>query len=206
MKGVIAVINVEEVTKLHRDMVDRWHNQDVDNPHDDPLFGTICQQFQFNFLLWHEEDIARSPDVGDAKIAEVKRNIDGYNQRRNDWIEKIDDLLTDQLEQQSIVPHEDARQNTETVGSAIDRMSIMALRVYHMEEQLERDDATDEHKQNVERKLATCLIQLHDLSNSTQEAIDDIMAGEVRHKTYRQFKMYNDPALNPYLYTRRKAG
>ena len=87
---------VDEITQLHRTTVDRWHQQELDNPHEG-LLQVVCRQHQFNFLLWHEEDIARSPDVNDARIAAVKRAIDGYNQQRNDWIEKIDDFLLQQL-------------------------------------------------------------------------------------------------------------
>ena len=119
-----------------------------DNPYDG-LLGTVCQQHQFNFLLWHEEDIARSPDVTDARIAAVKRAIDRYNQQRNDWIEKIDEALIDLLATEGVLPRAGARLNTETPGSAIDRLSIMSLRIYHFEEQLTRDDADDKHRANV---------------------------------------------------------
>ena len=168
----------------------------------------MTEQFSFNFLLWHQEDIARSPDVGDAKIAEVKRKIDGYNQNRNDWIEKIDDWLTDKLEAADCQPNQDAPMNTETPGSVVDRMSIMALRIYHMQEQLQRDDASEEHIEKVEQKLAVCFIQLDELAAALEHLLTNIEAGTVRHRTYRQFKMYNDPTMNPYLYkaSQRKAG
>ncbi|MCH2610741.1 MAG: DUF4254 domain-containing protein [Pirellulales bacterium] len=144
--------------------------------------------------------MARSRDVGDAKIAEVKRNIDGFNQNRNDWIEKIDDYITDQLDELGIKPEAGARLNTETPGSVIDRLSILALRIYHMEEQAGRVDATDEHREKAQQKLAVCFLQMDNLSQSLQELIDDIYAGKMAHRTYRQFKMYNDPTMNPYLY------
>ncbi len=86
------MIDVKLITSLHRNTTKLWHQQEVENPHRDLLY-LVCEQHKFNFLLWHEEDIARSPDVGDAKIATVKRAIDGYNQKRNDAIEKIDDYL-----------------------------------------------------------------------------------------------------------------
>jgi len=192
------MMDVSQITQLHRDMVSRWHEQEVDNPYEGFL-ATVCRQFQDNFLLWHEEDIARSREVGDAKIAEVKRAIDGYNQSRNDWIEKIDDYLTEQLQEQGIVAPEDAPLNTETPGSVIDRLSILALRTYHMEEQSEREGATPEHLASVKQKLALCHIQHADLSQSLQELLNDIFAGRKQHRTYRQMKMYNDPNLNPCL-------
>jgi hypothetical protein len=193
------MINVQDILKLHREMVVRWHGQDVDNPYDD-LLGVVCQQFSYNFRLWHEEDIARSPDASDARIAQVKRNIDGLNQQRNDWIEKIDDRLTEMLAANNVTLLPEAKLNSETSGSVMDRLSILALRIYHMEEQVQRSDATTEHVEACQGKLAICLLQLDDLSTSLRELLDDIFAGRKHHKTYRQLKMYNDPSLNPYLY------
>ena len=197
------MINIPEVTDLHRAMVIRWHAQDVDNPYEG-FMALACEQFSFNFLLWHEEDIARSPDVGDAKIAEVKRNIDSHNQNRNDWIEKIDDWLTEQLDMHGLVPEKNAPMNTETPGSVIDRLSIMALRIYHMEEQRDRDDASGEHREKAEQKLAVCMMQLDELAAALEHLLAKIQDGKVRHRTYRQFKMYNDPTMNPYLYKAQK--
>lgn len=194
------MIDVKQVTQLHRETVDRWHQRPVDNPFDDAPWNIICQQHSFNFLLWHEEDIARSPDVGDTRVAEVKRAIDGYNQNRNDWIEKIDDWISTSLSENGIEPQPGAPLNTETPGSVIDRLSILALRMYHLDEQTERSDATPQHIESVERKIAVCLLQHEDLSTALEQLLDDISTGRKRHRTYRQFKMYNDPALNPYLY------
>ena len=197
------MIDVNQVTQLHRNTVVRWHEQDVDNPHED-LLAIVCQQHSFNFLLWHEEDVARSPDVGDVRVAQVKRAIDNYNQTRNDWIEKIDDWITEQLTANGVEPDSSAKLNTETPGSVIDRLSILSLRIYHLEEQARRTDVTDEHIESVKQKLAICFLQHDDLSNSLRELLADISAGKKRHKTYRQFKMYNDPTLNPYLYQAQK--
>lgn len=197
-------IDLAEMTRLHREMVARWHERDVDNPFEG-FPAIVCRQMGFNFLLWHEEDIARCRDVSDARIAEVKRAIDGYNQQRNDWIEKIDDWISARLAELNITPAGDVPQNTETLGSTIDRLSILALRIYHLEEQRDRADATPEHRESVSRKLAVALLQLEDLTKAAQQLADDLFAGRKRHKTYRALKMYNDPALNPYLYQARKA-
>lgn len=190
---------VRHINELHGQTVARWHTEQVDNPYSGFL-GIVCQQSQFNYLLWHEEDIARSRDVSDTRIAEVKRAIDGYNQNRNDWIEKIDDYLIEQLVEAQVPTADDAGLNTETPGSAIDRLSIMALRIYHMREQLERDDVDEQHRDSVNRKLALCLEQERDLSDSLAHLLDDIFAGRKRLKVYRQMKMYNDPTLNPHIY------
>lgn len=197
------MLDVKRVNQLHNETVDRWHHQAIDNPYDG-VWSIICKQHSFNFLLWHEEDIARSKDVSDERIAQVKRAIDGYNQQRNDWIEKVNDWLTGYLVEARISPATNARLNTETPGSVIDRLSIQSLRIYHLREQLERSDVDQQHLESVQQKIAKCLLQQQDLSNSLQELIEDIAAGRKRHQTYRQFKMYNDPTLNPALY--KKAG
>lgn len=193
------MFDVQAITQLQHEMVSRWHEQDVDNPYDG-FEAIVCKQHSFNFLLWHEEDIARSPDVGDQRIAQVKRAIDGYNQNRNDWIEKVDDWISERLESSPISAATDLPLNTETPGSAVDRLSIMSLRLYHLREQLDRKDVDAKHLESVQHKIAVCLMQHDDLSNSLQELVNDIAEGKKRHRTYRQFKMYNDPALNPYLY------
>ena len=200
------MINVTEIIKLQQDTVAQWHQSPIENTQSG-LLQTVCTQHSFNYQLWHEEDIARSPDVSDQEIARVKRSIDGFNQQRNDWIEKIDDQIAEMLVASGVSPDEEAALNTETPGSAIDRLSIMALRLYHLREQLERADVEQEHRDSVQQKINVCRLQQTELAKSLQQLIGDLFAGRKRHLTYRQFKMYNDPALNPYLYksVRRKA-
>src|SRR5437773_10337207 len=193
------MISLEAVTGLHRDCVARWHQQAIDNPYDS-LLRIVCEQLGYNFRLWHEADKARSPTATDTEIAQVKRAIDKLNQQRNDWMEKLDDWITDDLARRNVVAPQAAPQNTETLGSTIDRLSILALRIYHLIEQRDRADATPEHREGVARKLAIALTQHDDLSRAAQDLADDLFAGRKRHKTYRQLKMYNDPSLNPYLY------
>ena len=197
------MINVNQITDLQRQMIVRWHEGQIDN-----IYGgfleLICKQHSFNFLLWHEEDVARSKDVGDSRVAKAKRVIDDYNQQRNDWIEKIDDAITGQLEKSCVSPRPEAPRNTETPGNAIDRLSILALRIYHLDEQLRRDDVTSDHVESVQLKLALAFAQLKDLSKALEQLITDVYAGRKLHHTYRQMKMYNDPSLNPYLYQSKK--
>jgi hypothetical protein len=197
------LLDARRITHLHEQTVQRWHQQELDNPYSG-FEALVCQQHQFNFLLWHQEDVARSPVASDAEIAQVKRAIDRYNQSRNDAIEKLDDAIASHLQRERIEPVAGARWNTETPGSAIDRLSIQALRIYHLNEQLERPDATLEHLQAVAQKLQVCLAQKQDLACALQELIEDILQGRKRHRVYRQLKMYNDPAMNPYLYAARQ--
>jgi hypothetical protein len=195
---------VADVVTLHRKMVERWHAWSPDVPSDsyDGPLSLVCEQHRFNFLLWHEEDVARSPDVSDQRIAAVKRAIDRYNQQRNDAIERIDDWLVQWLAAAQVLPVLDARLNTETPGSAIDRLSIMSLRIYHYEEQLARRDVDDAHRSMVGERLDRCRLQRADLAQSLEELLVDILAGRKRLTVYRQMKMYNDPTLNPYLYSK----
>lgn len=196
---------VSQVADLHAQAVSRWHDKPLDNPYTGVL-AVICQQHQFNFQLWHEEDIARRPDVEDSRIAEVKRAIDGFNQQRNDWIERIDETLIQMMSTGGVPTQPDAPLNTETPGSAIDRLSIMSLRVYHLREELDRNDADEQHVAKVMEKLRRCGVQHTDLSQSLSELLTDIFAGKKQLKVYRQMKLYNDPTLNPELYKLRKAG
>ena len=193
------MIDVRTVTDLHRSTVERWHVEGVDNPYEGFL-ELVCQQHQSNYLLWHQEDIARSPDAGDGELAEVKRQIDRLNQTRNDLIEKIDDCLVSQLEAWGARPRPGAKLNTETPGSVVDRLSILSLRIYHMGEQAARDDLDEAQRERMVERVAFLREQHKDLSGSLIELLDDIVAGRKRLKVYRQFKMYNDPAMNPYLY------
>ena len=199
------MIDVAEIIKLQTQTVARWHQQPIDNPFEG-FWATVCQQHSFNYLLWHEEDIARSRDVTDAEIARVKRSIDGYNQQRNDWIEKVDDDISSMVESSGVAVAEDAPMNTETPGCTIDRLSILSLRIYHFNEQLDRKDVSEDHFESVRKKIAICLLQQIDLEESLGQLLKDIFAGRKRHRTYRQFKMYNDPTLNPYLYKTSMAG
>ncbi len=193
------MIDVMQITGMQHLMVAHWHVEQMENPYEDFL-GIACEEHQYNYQLWHEEDIARSPDVGDARVASAKRVIDLANQKRNDAIERIDDAIAEQIEKQNVCAK--GPLNTETPGSAIDRLSILALRLYHLEEQLERADIAESHCQSVIAKINICKIQHQELSRSLGELFADLFSGRKRHRTYRQLKMYNDPALNPYLYAR----
>ncbi|OHB67002.1 MAG: hypothetical protein A2V70_01065 [Planctomycetes bacterium RBG_13_63_9] len=193
------MIDVKEITDLQKVAVTRWHLSGVENPYQDFL-AIVCQEHERNYRLWHREDVARSADVADAELAQVKRDIDKLNQQRNDLIEQLDDFLIEQLRIAGVQPWPEAHLNSETPGSAIDRLSILALRIYHMEEQAARTDADEQHRAGAAAKLEILHQQHADLSRSLSELLEDIFAGRKRLKVYRQFKMYNDPTMNPCLY------
>ncbi len=158
-----------------------------------------CQHLM-NYRLWHVEDTARRRDVDDAVIADCKRRIDGYNQRRNDFMEKVDECLVRMLAAPALAAGQRPRHNTESLGMAVDRLSILALKLYHMEEQTRRDDADEGHKTSCAAKLATLREQREDLIRAVLDLAAEFAAGTKQPKAYYQFKMYNDPALNPELY------
>lgn len=191
--------NAQRIAQFQIDMVALWHSAPFAANEADWM-ALVAQQHRYNYELWHQEDIARSPDVSDAQIAAVKRAIDRLNQQRNDWIERLDDWLTEHLGGVGVVVRPDARQYSETPGSIVDRLSILALRLYHLREQLDRTDIDQSHRDKVDGRLRICAIQQQELVQCLDELIADMLAGRAKHRTYRQFKMYNDPTLNPYLY------
>jgi len=152
-----------------------------------------------NFLLWHEEDKARRTDVDDSTIATVKRAIDKLNQQRNDLIEKLDEAILSEIIASVPAPASEAI-NSETPGSIVDRISIMSLKVYHMAEDSQRSDIDDEHCQRSLQRLAVLKHQRHDLCSALEQLMADYRDGLKRMRLYKQFKMYNDPELNPEVY------
>jgi len=191
-----------EIDSLLERLVAEWHVVDPGHAATE-LEGRMCDLHKFNFQLWHEEDIARSPEVTDARIAEVKRNIDRFNQARNDAIEKVDDWLVSELAHRGIEPRAGAAAATETPGSAIDRISILELRRFHMREQIDRADATQEHREKAATRMAVLDAQRGHLVAALDQLLAEIFQGQRPLRVFRMMKMYNDPTMNPYLYKAR---
>jgi Protein of unknown function (DUF4254) len=198
------------VTALHDQLLvsATWPQQDVP-AQDAAAWLWIQTNHRFNCLLWAEEDLARRTTVVASEIAANKRAIDGYNQARNDATERIDEILLTSLglvdaesarsdAPQARVPS-GARLNSETAGSMIDRLSIMALKVHAMQQQTKRTDVDDAHRSNSAVKLQRLQQQRQDLGSCLDALLTDAAAGKAYFKVYRQFKMYNDPRMNPVL-------
>lgn len=182
------------------------HN-DVDRAIENPfpvnqLEHLLYKKNYIDTVQWHLEDVVRDPTISPDKGLMIKRRIDQSNQDRTDIVEQIDDYLLNYFNQSISLP--DAKVNTESPAWAIDRLSILVLKIYHMNEEVLRKDASLAHKENCQLKLKVLLEQRADLSQSIDELLDDIQAGRKRMKVYRQMKMYNDPSLNPVLYNQHK--
>ncbi len=182
---------------------------------DSGLWRWVQTNHRQNSLLWAEEDLARRTRVADAEIAANKRAIDGYNQARNDATERIDELLllalglVDEASVRSDAPQSTvpagARLNSETAGSMIDRLSIMALKIHAMRDQTRRRDVDPAHTQSSLARLARLETQRGDLAACLDDLLTDARQGRAYFKVYRQFKMYNDPRFNPALVAEVKA-
>jgi predicted nucleic acid-binding Zn-ribbon protein len=152
-------------------------------------------------IQWHLEDIIRKPDIDALKALQIKRRIDRLNQERTDIVELIDSYILDEFE--DVVKLPDAKINTESPAWAIDRLSILALKIYHMNLETLRTDAPAEHIELCKQKLKVLKEQQTDLSKAIDQLLEDIAAGKKYMKTYKQMKMYNDPNLNPELYKKK---
>ena len=175
----------------------------IHNPHERPAIEYyLYLKNWIDAVQWHLEDIIRNPQIDPVEALALKRRIDKSNQDRTDLVEMIDSFF---LEQYSTVEHRpDATINTESPAWAIDRLSILTLKIYHMQQESVRPDAAPEQREQCAKKLAVLLEQQKDLSLAIDQLLDDIRAGKKYMKVYKQMKMYNDPALNPVLYAQKK--
>ena len=171
----------------------------INNPYErEEIENRLYLKCWIDTVQWHFEDIIRDPHIDPVEALSLKRRIDRSNQDRTDLVEQIDSYFRLKYSDVQILP--DARLNTESPAWAIDRLSILALKIYHMREQAERTDATAEHREKCGAKLQVLLEQQRDLSLAIDQLLDDIQAGRKYMKVYRQMKMYNAPSTNPVLY------
>ena len=183
-----------QVAEYHKtDSVDAGQN----NPYGAGTFEALLWEKSWvDTVQWHLEDLVRPADVDPVYALQLKRRIDASNQHRTDLVERIDDHYM--MQYKDVAPQPDAKLNTETPAWAVDRLSILALKVYHFGIEAGRGDA--EHRAKCQAKLDTLLTQRADLTTAIDQLLDDLAAGRRVMKLYRQMKMYNDPSLNPMLY------
>ena len=188
--------------------IDDYHRTDhvdapVHNPYPTPgIEADLYLKNWIDTVQWHLEDIIRDPDIEPVRALEIKRRIDRSNQERTDLVERIDSYFL--MLYRDVQPLPGATINTESPAWAVDRLSILALKIYHMREEADRTDADAEHIAACRRKLAVLTEQRADLSTALDQLLDDIAAGRKYMKVYRQMKMYNDPSLNPVLYGKKQ--
>ncbi|RAW03439.1 DUF4254 domain-containing protein [Pseudochryseolinea flava] len=188
--------------------IDDYHLTDnVDTPINNPYPAGSFEALLYlknwiDTVQWHLEDIIRLPNIDPAEGILIKRRIDKSNQDRTDKVEQLDDYFLEQFK--NVVPKPGTRINSETPAWLMDRMSILMLKIYHMKEQTQRKDASDDHLEKCQLKLAVLLEQREDMKFAFDELMEDIRNGERRFKVYRQMKMYNDASLNPMLYNQKK--
>ena len=193
-------------TIFNKAIQDYHVKDDIDTPINNPyernsIENRLYLKCWIDTVQWHLEDIIRDPHIDPIDALQLKRRIDRSNQDRTDLVEQIDSYFRHLYSQVQVLP--EARLNTESPAWAIDRLSILALKIFHMSEQAQREDASPEHREKCTHKLHVLLEQQTDLSTAIDQLLDDIEAGRKYMKVYRQMKMYNDPSTNPVLYEKK---
>lgn len=194
----------EHSNKIFNQAIRDYHitddvNTPINNPYNrDSIENRLYLKCWIDTVQWHYEDLIRDPHINAEEGMSLKRRIDHSNQDRTDLVEQIDSYFRQLYS--DVRPAEDATINTESPAWAVDRLSILALKIYHMQEQTERTDASAEHIKKCKAKLAVLLEQQQDLNTAIDQLLDDIKSGHKYMKVYRQMKMYNDPTTNPILY------
>jgi len=192
---------------FNESVLDYHKTDNVDAPINNPYEFKTIEYYLYlknwiDTVQWHLEDIIRNPEIDPVEALALKRRIDKSNQDRTDLVELIDSYFLDKYKDAVINPN--AIINTESPAWAIDRLSILHLKIYHMQQEVDRKDSSAEHLTQCQTKLNILLEQKEDLSTAISQLIDDISVGSKKMKVYKQMKMYNDPALNPVLYAKGK--
>jgi hypothetical protein len=210
------MIVIQDIVPLQEGLTRSWHDQpdgdfgrerprpeselETDEKVREAWLRLVARQHHANFDLWHIEDEARRPGATDAELAAVKRRIDLTNQLRNDLVEDLDKMLLGWLGKRGL-PNATAPLHSETPGLIIDRLSILSLKIFHTREEAERSHAPEGHGERNHERLAILEKQRRDLAGCLAELWKEIMDGKRRFELYKQLKMYNDPALNPAIYS-----
>jgi Mg2+ and Co2+ transporter CorA len=200
-------MNAKTCYDIFNQSITDYHKTDhVDAPINNPYSSDTVEHLLYlknwiDTVQWHLEDIIRDPQIELQFAIEIKRRIDASNQHRTDVVEQIDDYFLHHFK--DVTPQSNARLNTESPAWVIDRMSILCLKIYHMQDQAKRTDVNLEHLEKCKAKLNILLEQQHDLGKAFEELLEDISKGDKYMKVYRQMKMYNDENLNPSLYNKK---
>ena len=202
--SVMIILSTEPILPIFNQAIADYHKfDDVNHPCENPYEGKTIEWYLYNktwidTVQWHLEDLVRNPNIDPVEALTLKRRIDKSNQDSTDIVEMIDYYY--QLLFQKVEPQPNATLNTESPAWAIDRLSILQLKIYHMKVEVERTDISDEHRAKCQAKLNVLLEQNDDLCTAIDQLMESYKTGEKVMKVYKQMKMYNDPALNPVLY------
>lgn len=200
-------MKAKNINEIFRSAIADYHltdHVDASMPHrfENEKFSTLLYLKNWiDTVQWHLEDIIRDPENDPKYLVEIKRRIDASNQHRTDTVEQIDEYLFEQLKETKT--DSSAKMNSETPAWLLDRMSILQLKIYHFEDQLKRNDLSEELRKSVSHKLAVLKIQEGDLETCFDELMEDLKSGKKYMKLYKQMKMYNDPNLNPVFYNKK---
>lgn len=189
-------IHVPEITLIHKNAIIHWKTSDIVY-HQQDFYRLVEENHAFNYQLWHAEDKARRDDQGYEFVFKAKREIDQFNQSRNNRMEAMDEWLFNYLRPAEFTQ---CPVNSESPGMIIDRLSILSLKSYHMDLQTQREDVSENHRRHCSFKLAIIKEQLEQLTQCLEELFEDVQDKKRTFRIYHQFKMYNDPTLNPELY------
>jgi hypothetical protein len=219
MRAGSGMVSAKEIVALQDRLTREWHEQPEEQPAGakdgatrttgaaqktaNDWLNLVAEQHRANFDLWHIEDEARVPGASDREVAAVKRRIDQTNQRRNDLMEELDRMLLDVLAARGL-PNPDAALHSESPGLIVDRLSILALKIYHTREEAQRPNAPEGHGERNRERLAILEQQRADLADCLDSFWRETLSGTRGFKLYRQMKMYNDPSLNPAVYKGRQ--
>ncbi len=195
----------DKANKVFQEVISKYHEKDsveqsFENPYDKNehlIEHLLYRKCWIDTVQWHYEDIIRDPNIDPVAALKLKRQIDASNQDRTDMVEFIDSYFLEKYK--NVTPHRDATINTESPAWGVDRLSILALKIYHMDEEAHRSDASSDHKEKCKAKLDVLLEQRKDLSSAIDRLLQDISEGKKYMKVYKQMKMYNDEELNPVL-------
>lgn len=202
-------MQVKHWIQIFQESISDYHKYDnVDTKIQNPYATDSVEHLMYlknwvDTVQWHLEDIIRDPNIDPIEALKLKRRIDASNQHRTDLVEYIDSWFLQQFKE--VTPNDKAAFNTESPAWAIDRLSILELKIYHMQVEVDREGASEEHKNNCQLKLNVLLQQREDLSTAIQQLLEDIASGNKYMKVYKQMKMYNDESLNPVLYQQTKS-
>ena len=194
----------KKAIKIFEKSVNDYHVYDditrnPNNPFENKSFEHLLYEKNWiDTVQWHYEDIIRDPDIDPSEGMKLKRLIDSSNQNRTEMVEYIDSYFLNLYS--NVNPQENAKINTESPAWAIDRLSILILKIYHMEEESNRKDVSEDHRNNCQKKLNVLIEQREDLSESIDQLLIDLSTGIKKMRVYKQMKMYNDESLNPVLY------